>query len=136
METIAVVLHEPVRSSIHHRFTELLGEPEATALMDQFPPFDHDDVVTKPYLDHRLSELRAHMDHRFEQVDGRFEQVEIRIGALSERLDIKVDALSEKFDIYATALPATIIKQVVFWMVPAVFASMGFALAAATWAGG
>jgi hypothetical protein len=48
---------ERARRQLFVKLEEVLGQDEATTLMDTLPPVHHDEIVTKDYLDMRLKGL-------------------------------------------------------------------------------
>src|SRR3954451_14172894 len=54
-----MALTEPLRSSIHLKLSSLLGQNEASAIMNELPPFDWSAVVTREHLGTKVAELRA-----------------------------------------------------------------------------
>jgi hypothetical protein len=56
--------------SRHHLFVkleEVLGQEEATTLMETLPPVHHDEIVTKDYLDMRLEAVKQEIFAKISQ---------------------------------------------------------------------
>jgi hypothetical protein len=62
-----MALDARTRSSIYGKLAPILGEPDANALMSEFPSVEADELVTKQFLRVELADLRAEMAERFHQ---------------------------------------------------------------------
>jgi hypothetical protein len=56
-----MALDARTRSSIYGKLAPILGEPDANALMSEFPSVEADELVTKQFLRAELAELRAEL---------------------------------------------------------------------------
>ena len=80
---------QPVQLRLRRKLEELVGVEEADLLMDR-PPGGWSSLVTKDWLDERLTHERELLDERFRGLDERFR-------GLDERFDERFRGLDERF---------------------------------------
>ena len=91
----------PVQLRLRRKLEELVGVEEADFLMDR-PPGGWSALVTKDWLDERLTHERELNDERFRGIDARFRSLEgrfdERFGSLEGRFDERFRSLEGRFD--------------------------------------
>jgi hypothetical protein len=80
-----MAVDERSRHALFQRLTEVLGDEEASTLMEHLPPVGWADVATKRDLDDSVAALRREMDGRFEQNRLEHEALEHRLTAMFHR---------------------------------------------------
>lgn len=88
-----MTIDERTRHQLYLRLESVLGNEEATTLMEHLPPVGWADVATK----HDLQALEERIDLRFEQIDRRFEQIDLRFDNVGHRLDGLGNGLRAEF---------------------------------------
>ena len=74
-----MAITEQSRDQMHQRLKEVLGEQQATTLMEHLPPVGWADVATKRDLDDLRAATKGDIDHLREVMDLRFEATEHRL---------------------------------------------------------
>ena len=80
---------------LRRKLEELVGVEEADLLMDR-PPGGWDSLVTKDWLDERLTHERELMDERFRGIDERFHSLEGRFDERFRGIDHQFASLEHK----------------------------------------
>ena len=77
---------EDVRLRLRLKMEEMVGVEEADLLMDR-PPGGWSSLVTKDWLDERLTHEREIMDERFRGLDERFRGIDHQFAAVDAKID-------------------------------------------------
>ncbi len=86
-----MTIDERSRHRLYLRLEEVLGQEEATVLMEHLPPVGWAEVATKRDLD----TLRAEIELKLEAVEGRMDaRLERRLTELSDRLTARMIAVN------------------------------------------
>jgi hypothetical protein len=90
-----------VQVRLRRKLEELVGVEEADLLMDR-PPGGWGALVTKDWLDERLTHERELNDERFRSLEGRFDErfrgIDERFRSLESRFDERFRSLEGRFD--------------------------------------
>jgi uncharacterized phage infection (PIP) family protein YhgE len=99
---------ESQRLALRTSLVEVIGESNATVLMEAMPPIDYDNLATRQdlaltaaALTNKIDAMRNDVDARFGQVDGRLGQVDARfdqIDARFEQVDARFSRIDARFD--------------------------------------
>jgi len=94
------VPNHPVQVRLRRKLEELVGVEEADLLMDR-PPGGWGSLVTKDWLDERLTHGRELTDVRFRGIDERFRSLEGRFDerfrSFEDRMDARFGGIDERF---------------------------------------
>ena len=91
------VPNHPVQVRLRRKLEELVGVEEADLLMDR-PPGGWSSLVTKDWLDERLTHERELTDERFRGIDERFRSLEGRFDERFRSLEGRFDERFRSFE--------------------------------------
>ena len=85
---------EESRHRLYQRLEEILGQEQATTLMEHLPPIGWADVATKRDLDHLEERIDARIDALEARIGPRVDSLEARIDHVAEATSLRMDALA------------------------------------------
>ncbi len=140
------MIHEPLRSSLYRKLADVLGEDEASALMNELPTVDWSSIVTRDHLDARFraervvsqdefKAVRSEMHDEFKAVRGEMHhefkavrsEMHDEFTAVRGEMNDRFDAVTGRLDDLNGRM-----TQILMWMVGSIFAAVGLSFAAAS----
>ncbi len=129
------MIHEPLRSSLYRKLADVLGEDEASALMNELPIVDWSSIATRDHLDARFrtervvtqdefKAVRAEMHDEFKAVRA---EMHDEFKAVRSEMNDRFDAVTGRLDDLNGRM-----TQILMWMVGSIFAAVGLSFAAAS----